>query len=173
MPSAITGGYVADCSKDNIGGLKVVKIASKCDIKSITKANGVVTAIQMNSGTKFYEFQLVKQTSNFVITPTVNAQNGTAFYAEALTIVFNKLKSATSTLVDGLVKGSIVAIVEDRNGEAFLLGRSLGMDLSGGTIGSGTASGDRNGYELQFHGEESEISHIDPTIIPALLNAAL
>lgn len=171
MPSAITGGYVADCNKNNVGGLKVVKIASKCDIETITELNGVITAIDMVTGSKFYEFQLVKSTSNFSLAPTSNAQNGTAFYAEALSLVFNKMKSTTSALVDSLVKSSIVAIVEDKNGEAFLLGRTLGLDLSGGTIGSGTASGDRNGYELQFSGEEAKISHVDPTIIAGLLVA--
>lgn len=169
MSSAIIAGYTIDCNKNNVGGLKVVRIASKCDIDTITEVAGIITAIAMKPTKKFYEFQLVKSTSNFTLTPTVNAQNGTAYYAEALTLVFNKISAATSAIVDSLVKSGMVAIVEDKNGEVMLLGRTLGLDVSGGSITSGTASGDRNGYDVQLAGEEPKISHVDPTIIAALV----
>jgi hypothetical protein len=168
MSCAITAGYTIDCNKDSLGGLKVIRIASKKDIVSYTETAGVITGISMATGKQFYKFDLVKSSSNFVITPTANVQNGTTFYAEAVTLIMNKLKAATSSLVDALIKSSLVMIAEDRNGEVFLLGRDNGLDLSGGTIGSGTNGGDRNGYELQFTGEEAKISHVDPTVIAAI-----
>lgn len=173
MNCAITAGYTIDCNKNSVGGLAKVKIASKKDIVSMTETGGIVSSIVMVTGSKFYEFELVRGTSNFVSTPTPNIQNGSIFYAESLTLVFNKLKASTSSLVDNLAKASIVAIVEDKNGEVVLLGRSGGLDLSGGTIGSGTNSGDRSGYELSFAAEEAKLSHVDPTIVNALLSPAV
>lgn len=172
MNCAIVGGYTQDCNKDSLGGLHRIRIAALKDIVSITEVNDVVSAIVMATGKQFFDFQLVKNTSNFSIVPTPNVQAGTNFYAETLAITFNKMKATTSALVDKLAKASLVALVEDRNGEVILLGRNNGLDLSGGTIGSGTAGGDRNGYELSFTGEEAKITHVDPTIVTTLLSPA-
>lgn len=171
--SAITSGYTIDCNaKDSVGGLSEAYIADKCDVLGVAEAAGIVSGITLATGKQFWKFQLVKATSSFAITNTPNAQNGTQFWAETFTMVMNKMKSATSKIVDGLVKGTIVVIVKDKNGEYFLLGRTGGLDSNGGDAGSGTASGDRNGYNLTFTGEEAKISHIDPTIITALLSPA-
>lgn len=171
--SAITSGYTLDCNaKDNVGGLAEVLLANKCDIDSITLTDEIVTAVVMKTAKQFFKFQLTKSTSGFTLTPTANAQNGTAFIAESLTLVINKMKSATSKIFNGLVKGTFVAIAKDRNGEYVMLGREGGLDVTGGTAGSGTASADRNGYEGQFTGEESLIAHVDPTIIAGLLAPA-
>lgn len=173
MPCGFTAGYAQDCNKDSIGGLARIRIAPFKDVVSVTETAGVITAITLATGKQFYDFQLTKNTSNFSITPTPNVQNGTTFYAEAVTFVMNKMKATTSALVDSLAKSSLVMLVEDKNGETMLLGRSNGLDMSGGTVGSGTASGDRSGYELQFAGEEPVISHVDPTIVAALLVPAV
>lgn len=166
---ALSGGYTIDCTKDSLGGLSQIVMASKNDIESYTETAGVITAITMKAGKTFYKFDLVKSTSNFVNTLTSAPANGTFFYAQAATLIFNKLKVATSALVDQLARTSLVLIATDRNGEVVLLGRENGLDVSGGTAGSGTAAGDRNGYELQLTGEEAKLSHVDPTIIDALL----
>lgn len=171
--SAITSGYTLDCNaKDNVGGLAEVLLANKCDVDTITVLDGVVTAITMKTAKQFYKFQLTKATSGFTLTPTANAQNGTSFFAESLTLIINKMKSATSKIFNGLVQGTFVAIAKDRNGEYVMLGKENGLDVTGGTAGSGTASADRNGYEGQFTGEEKEITHVDPTIIAGLLTPA-
>lgn len=172
MPCAIEEGYEIDCNKDSLGGLIRVRMAAKNDIESITETDKIVTAIVMKTGKRFYNFALVKSTSNFLTTITSTPANGSVFYAESLSLVFNKLKAATSKIVDNLARASVVAIVEDRNGEVILLGRENGLDVSGGTAGSGTAGGDRSGYELQFAGEEKIISHVDPVIVDALLVVA-
>jgi hypothetical protein len=173
MSCAISSGYTIDCNKDSLGGLKVIYIAERKSIEGYTETAGIVTAITLATGKQFYKFELVKSSSSFTITPTANVGNGTLFFAESVQLVMNKLKSSTSALVESLAKASLVMIAEDRNGEVFLLGRENGLDISGGTIGSGTAGGDRSGYDLPFSGEEAKISHVDPTIIAGLLVPAV
>jgi hypothetical protein len=57
-----------------------------------------------------------------------------------------------------LAKNNLMAVVEDANGKYWLLGKSNGLDLTGGNSGSGTAQGDRNGYTLTFSGGEKELA---------------
>jgi len=172
--ATIDGGYTIDCNKDSLGGLARVRLIAKNNIESYTVGvDGIITGIKIKTGKMFYDFALVKSTSNFVNTYTSNPANGTFFYAQALTLVFNKIKAATSKTVHALATSSVVAIVEDRNGEVILLGKENGLDVSGGTMASGTAGADRNGYDLQFTGEEKDCSHVDPTIVATLLVAAV
>jgi len=66
----------------------------------------------------------------------------------------------------------LMAIVTDRNGKYWLLGRSNGLDVSGGTSQTGTAFGDRNGYEMTFTGmEELPCSEVSSTIIATLTSS--
>jgi len=45
-------------------------------------------------------------------------------------------------------------VVEDRNGNAFIMGLDHGADCSGGTIVTGSAFGDLSGYTLTFSSQE-------------------
>lgn len=171
MSSLITN-YAVDCTKDSIGGISKMRIANKCDLDPVTPytvVNGIITGINMLAGKQFYSFNLIKNTSHIAQALTASEVNGTVFYAQSGTLILNKLRATTSALVDNLARNLLVMIVEDKNGEVVLLGKDNGLDVSGGTITTGTASGDRNGYELQFKGEEKYVSHIDPTIIAGLL----
>ena len=46
--------------------------------------------------------------------------------------------------------------VEDRNGNFFLCGLEHGMEVTGGSIATGTAFGDLSGYSLTLTGQELE-----------------
>jgi len=46
-------------------------------------------------------------------------------------------------------------IVADRNGNAFLVGKNEGADMTAGTITTGTAYGDLSGYTMEFTGNEA------------------
>jgi hypothetical protein len=64
-----------------------------------------------------------------------------------------------------------MAIVTDRNDTYWLLGSRNGLELSAGTSQTGTAMGDRNGYDVTFTAlEEVPILSVDSTIIAALTN---
>jgi len=50
----------------------------------------------------------------------------------------------------------MMAIVKDRNGKYWLLGKNNGIEVSAGTSQTGTTMGDRSGYELTLTGMEEE-----------------
>jgi hypothetical protein len=64
-----------------------------------------------------------------------------------------------------------MAIVTDRNGNYWLLGSRNGLELTTGTSQTGTAMGDRNGYDVTFTGmEEIPMLSVSGSIVAALTN---
>lgn len=169
MPCALTQSLTLDC-RDSIGGLKSVMFIESANVTAITAAAGIVTAITKASGKKFYKYDLAKETSQFTETFTSSVQNGTFFYAQELSIVLNKLQTNTRNEILLLAQNNLLAIAEDKNGSYWLLGRLNGLDVSGGTAESGTASGDRSGYTITLSGQEKELAiSVQSSIIAALL----
>lgn len=163
MPAIFTG-YTLDC-KDSFGGIKTVRLATLDVIDSIIEVDGYLINIALKTGGNFFEFQQVKSVSNFSSLGALDRKTGLNSYSEALNLSFNKMSVATSAMLQKLIKNTLVGVVEDRNGEAFLLGRENGLKITGGSMYSGKASGDKNGYDIQLTGIEKKISHISPVFI--------
>ena len=53
-----------------------------------------------------------------------------------------------------LAQADLLIIVKDQNGKYWLLGQVNGMSMAASIAQTGTAYGDRNGYELNFEGAE-------------------
>ena len=50
-------------------------------------------------------------------------------------------------------------IVEDHNGNFFLVGREFGAELTGGSMVSGAGMGDLSGYTLTFAAQEKTLAN--------------
>jgi hypothetical protein len=170
MACALTQGYVLDC-KDSLGGItEVLFIASK-DVTATTEVSGVITAVTKASGKRFYKYELVKETSSFVENINASVENGSIFYQQELTVILNKLQANTRNEILLLAQNLLVAVVKDNNGKYWYLGKTRGLDITGGSGGSGTAMGDRSGYSLTFTAKEPELSpEVSSTIITGLLS---
>jgi hypothetical protein len=168
MACALTQGYTLDC-KESIGGIKAVWFIPFGDVASVTEASGVVTALTKTGGKVFYKYQLVKNTSSLTETITASVENGTVFYAQELTIILNKLQANTRNEILLLAKNNLMAVVEDSNSKYWLIGKLNGMDITGGTAATGTAQGDRSGYELTFTGGEPALApEVQSSVIAGL-----
>lgn len=154
MACALTQGFVLDC-KESVGGIKSVRFVEFDNVASIAYAAGVAT-LTMVASKKFWKYAQVRETSSFTETITANVQNGTIFYSQELTVILNKLAAATRNEILLLAKNRLMAIVEDMNGNFWLLGAKNGLDITGGNSATGTASGDRNGYTLTFQAMEAD-----------------
>lgn len=157
MACALTQGYSLDC-KDSVGGIKAVWFIASDDVSSITEASGIVSAITKAGGKVFYKYELVKNTGSLTETVTASVENGTVFYAQELSIVLNKMQANTRNEILLLAKNNLIAVVQDSNSKYWLLGKENGIDITGGTAGTGTAQGDRNGYTLTFSGGEPALA---------------
>ena len=155
MACALTQGYTFDC-KDNIGGLKSVWFIGYNDVASVTEASGVITAITKASGKVFYKYQLVRNTASFTENIAGSIENGTVVYNQELLIVINKMQTSMRNEMLLLAKNNMMAVVEDQNGRYWLAGRFNGLDLLTGSVSTGLAQADRNGYSFTFSGGEKE-----------------
>ena len=154
MACALTQGFVLDC-KESLGGVKSVRFVEFDNVASIAYAAGVAT-LTMDAGKKFWLYSQVRETSSLTETITANVQNGTIFYQQEVVVVLNKLAAATRNEILLLAKNRLLAIVEDMNGNFWLLGAKNGLDITSGNSATGTASGDRNGYSLTFQAMEAD-----------------
>jgi hypothetical protein len=149
MACNLSAGIQIGC-RDNTGGLKTIYITDYTNISSITQNSGdTITAIS-GSGT-FYEFELLRTSSQ--LTETVNASlpNGTVFYDGAVVTYFNKLGQDKRNILKTLAQSQRLAIVAvDNNGQSFYLGQTYGCFVSAGTSVTGLALGDQNGYNITF-----------------------
>lgn len=153
MACDISRGRLEEC-KDSVGGISAVYFVNKGDLGAITYDSTDTDVIEAVAGTpSAYKFD-VRGTSSFTETPTVSRDNGTAFFEQALELVLPKLTKKDHNTVKLLAYGSPHVIIEDNNGNFFLAGLEYGMDISGGSIATGSAMGDMSGYTLSFTGME-------------------
>jgi len=157
MPCALTQGYTLDC-KDSLGGIKAMWLINHANVTAVTEASGIVSAITKAAGKVFYKYELVKNTGSLTETITTSVENGTVFYAQELSVVLNKLQANTRNEILLLAQATLMAVVQDANDKYWLLGKVTGVDVTGGTAGTGTATGDRNGYTLTFSANEKQLA---------------
>jgi len=155
--SNLTAGLVLDCI-EGVGGIEVVYIANG-PASSFTDNNGVVTAINVDGDpltpSDFYKFEIPRQTASFTETTNVSVENGTLFYNQDLTIIFNKMEATKRNQLLLMAKATHMIIVfRDNSGKYWSVGLKNGGFMTAGTSVSGTAFGDRNGYEITLSGIE-------------------
>ena len=167
MACALTQGYSLDC-RDSLGGITEVYFIEKANITITAPTSGSISAITKVAGKRFYKYELVPGTASLTENINANVQNGTVFYAQELSIVLNKLQTATRNEILLLAKNTLVGVVKDNNGQTFLLGYLYGLNVTGGNGATGTAQGDRSGYTLTFSAQEKELA---PAVDSGVFNA--
>jgi hypothetical protein len=160
MSCSLTTGYALGC-RDSVGGIKEIRLAVYNTSGSFTtNGSGTVTSFTgYASGTAgnnpFYKYDLTKATSQFTETINASTENGSLFYQQDLTLVINKLQVQVRNEMLVLAQNRLVAIVRDRMDQYWILGSDTGLEVTAGTSQTGTANGDRSGYELTFTAMDS------------------
>ena len=153
------------CS-DGIGGIKSIWVlgasgatAPSVSAVAITGTTGPITGIT-GSGV-WYNFELKRNTSSLAQNTTKNFENGTIFWEQVLTAVLFKYDQDKRNQLLVLGQNDQIQIVAvDQNDVNYYLGQVNGLYLSGGSAATGTAFGDRNGFELIFTGQEAEPANV-------------
>lgn len=165
MACALTQGYTLDC-RDSVGGVVEIYFIEEGNVNSITEASGTVTAITKATGSVFRKYEQDQDTAFFVENLNSNIQNGTQFYQQELTIVLNKMAVNTRNELLLLNKNRLIAVVKDANGAYWLLGKTRFLYATAGNSGTGTASGDRNGYTFTY-------TALEPNLAPVVDSATV
>jgi len=150
---SITRGRLEPC-KDSVGGIAKVYFVNKGEIDSVTYDATDTDAIDAVVGTpSAYEFE-VRGASTYTETITSSRENGTTYFEQALELQLPKLTKEDHKTIKLISFGQPSLVIEDNNGNRFLAGLEFGMDVTGGTIATGSGMGEYSGYTLTLTGME-------------------
>lgn len=138
--------------KESVGGLQGVYFINYTTASAdFTTVNNQITAIPSGSTLYYYE---LKGTSAYTETVNTSRENGTTFFSQELTLNLKKLTNEMTTQLKLMAYGRPQIIVWTMNGDALLLGKTKGCDVTAGTIQTGGSLGDLYGYSVTFTGME-------------------
>jgi hypothetical protein len=163
----ITAGRL-DPDKNSVGGLRAVYFVNDGDATGVTYDVTDTDAIATVLGTpQAFKFNL-KGANSFDQTIVSSRDAGTTFFEQNLKLTLAKLTMKDHKELKLLTWGKPQVIVEDNNGNFFYCGLKRGMEVTGGTIATGTNLGDASGYTLELKGEEPIAANfIDNTLTGA------
>lgn len=151
MACNITTGRNEPC-KDSVGGLSGVYFINYTTASFTENGSGEITALPSGSILYYYE---LKGNSSYQEAVNSSRDNGTTFFNQELTLNLKKLTNEMTTALKTLAYGRPQIIVATNNGDALLVGRTEGADLTAGSIQTGGAFGDLYGYSgIVFTGME-------------------
>ena len=153
MACTLTKGRNEPC-KDVVGGITAVYLADFGTLGAITYDLTDVDVIDGFGGTPtWFQFD-VKGASSFEQTITSSRDAGTSFYEQVLNLTLKKMSKQTHNELKLIVRSRPHVVVEDNNGNKFMMGLEYGAEVTGGSVVTGTAMGDLSGYTLTLTAQE-------------------
>ena len=160
MSCDIIGGRTEQC-KDAVSGLHAIYLVNYGDLDfpslnqyGTSDNTDQIVSVQSDGLTfSIYKFEL-KGNNSFEQTINSSRENGTTFFEQALTVQLKRQDVKSTKNIKLIAYGRPRIIVHARGDQFFLLGLDQGCDVTAGTISSGSALGDFNGYSLTFTGME-------------------
>ena len=154
MACAITKGRNLPC-KSAVGGLKNIYILDYSSvIAALSDSSGTVTLPSDNSA-EFFKYE-IKGNSSMETAINSSRENGTTFYETTLNLTFTFLDVATQEEIKLLSRARAHYVVEDYNGNYFLVGRDHGAEITGGSIVTGSEMSAMSGFTLVATAQEKE-----------------
>lgn len=151
MACALTSNLTLDC-RDSIGGIKRFYVSEWASGTTWTVTTGTVTAVSGNGTFRKYEQE--EETGLFEEQWQASRENGTLFFEQDATMIFYKGQATTRNELLLVAKNRLFIIARDNNDKYWLMGRQSGAMLEPSKFTTGTAKGDRPGYELKFKAKE-------------------
>ena len=160
----LTKGRGLDCNRIS-GGIKNIyfgvydQFTAPIETVGIVQATGEISDIEMGSNV-LYRYTTPLGVASVTETIVGSTENGTIFYTPSVNIILNRLTKEDQNQIKllGATKVVIFAQLNQQlaNGHDVIIGLGVtnGMNLHAGTMDSGAAFGDRNGYTLTFDGME-------------------
>jgi len=137
--------------KDAVGGIQAVYFINYSNLAVTQSASDVVTGLGTVTA---YKYEVKGANNNLQDNINSSRDNGTTFFEQVVNVQFSKLDASTNKELKLLAYGRPQMIVHTYQGDAFLCGKNNGMELTAGSIQTGTALGDLYGYTATFTGQE-------------------
>ena len=162
--TSLTKGRGVDCNRIS-GGIKYIyfgvldQFTAPIETTGLVVSSGEVTDIEMASNI-LYRYAVPMGVASALDTVVGSRENGTIYYTPTVEVVFNRLSKEDQAEIKllGATKTVIFCQLNQQlaNGHDIIIAMGVvnGMEMNAGTITSGAAWGDRNGYNLSFDGME-------------------
>jgi hypothetical protein len=162
--TGLTKGRSLDCSRQS-GGVKYIyfgvydEFDDPIQTSGIVQTLGEITDIEMDANV-LYRYAMPLGAASVSESITGSTENGTIFYTPTVSISLNRLSKEDQNQIKLLGQTKVVIFAElnarlaNEHNVIIGLGVTNGLNLNAGTIDSGAAFGDRNGYTLTFDGLE-------------------
>ena len=163
MACNITRGRLIDC-KDAIGGLKAIYIAKSYsnNVSAVATVNstemttaGFATWSCCGGTVEVFKYDLVPNLSSMTVNIQSDNANGTTFFNQTLSVTLQKIDHDMTNELRLMAYSRAQIFVQDTNDNVFLLGIDGGCHVTGGTVVTGTAKGDMNGYTIEWGAQEN------------------
>lgn len=150
MACDLTGGRAKPC-KDAVGGIRKIHFVDFGDLGTITLTDDEVT--DMDGTFSYYTYD-VKGNSSLETNIQTSLENGTTFFESVVNLTLHKLTKEDNKELKLMAYGRPHVFVETFDGNLLLVGREHGAEVTGGTMVTGTAMGDLQGYTLTLTANE-------------------
>ena len=160
----LTKGRGLDCNRIS-GGVKYIyfgvldQFTAPIETTGLPVTAGEVTDLEMGTN-DLYRYTMPLGVASITDTIVGSRENGTIYYTPTAQVLFNRLSKEDQNQIK-LLGATKVVVFAQLNQQTTLgtdiivaMGVVNGMELNAGTIDSGAAWGDKNGYTLTFDGME-------------------
>ena len=167
MACNLSTGFSRDCS-DSTGGIEELYILESSSVTAYTTVNHEVTAIT-DGGATWRKYELKKEIGSVTAPTTISPENGTRFTESTVAFSINKFSAVKSNELKLMILGQIICIAKDNNGIYWGVGFQNFAEGSSMSANSGTAYGDRNGYDIEIKAKEPETPfEVDSAVVAGL-----
>jgi len=166
--TALTKGRGVDCNRIS-GGIKFIyfgvydQFVDPIAGTGIAVTNSEIVDIEMLATTGLYRYTMPIGVASATDTIVGSRENGTIYYTPTVQVLFNRLTKEDQNEIKllGATKVVVFAQLNQQilsNGHDIIIGMGVvnGMELNAGTMDTGAAWGDKNGYTLTFDGMEQD-----------------
>ena len=143
------------CSR-SIGGIKRLLIAKRNSVTvggtkiENTESYEEITSITLASGEKFYEWTFRPNTASYTSTFSGDNAIGNTSVTTEVSLQFSKAETSKRLAIISAINANSVVILQDMFGQWVYLGVDNPVYITAGTMQSGTAATDLNGFQLTF-----------------------
>lgn len=152
-----------------VGGIDEIFLCNYADVSTSINSSTGLASLDPSTSTAWTKFIPRKESSNFAETVTGTPASGITSYNQVVTAVFAYNQTTKRNQMKIMGQSEVKAIIVDRNGLAWLFGSKNGLDLTSGTLVSGTANADMNGMTVILSGNEPEpMAQVPADILTAI-----
>ena len=156
--SKTLAGYTAlDCDPSK-GGVKNIYICNWDDVSAVTMDNtssaATITGISMNTSAVWHKYAMRRNTASMTSTLNFDETAGVNYVSTDVVLRFNKLDTPQRLEMTALCLAETRVVVEDANGNFWMVGINEPVVPSAGTAQTGTQKTDGSYYELTLQGSD-------------------